>query len=223
MNYKILFIILIVTSNALFGQRNTVYENFTAINYLIPENDLRYLQNGKILNESIYFSFNKIRTIKIKEADTVPKFIANILHGSLANEGTHTVPQNQIDSLRKSTLCYMGIVSINSEYESYIFMKDFSSYGKISKEFYVLNVQNKRVLSIYNICSYSGDCNTSFHYYTLVQFPNLLTRKYKMEVHDVIIAHKPTARKVKKENKKHNENMTRNYQLNSQGYIDEIK
>jgi len=162
---KLLFIsLLIIISNSLFAQN---YNYKDTIIY-IPESEIIYLKNGIILDEPFYFSEEKIRHIPITILNPVQLSISNIYTHILKRDNR----MNHYDNEQLSpSLYYLGIVPINLAFESYIFMTDNNSpspdaYTK--KEFYMLNIQKERLVSIYKIASYMLDWGHVFHSYTIL-------------------------------------------------------
>ena len=90
----------------------------------------------------------------------------------------------------------------------------------------MLNIQKKRLSSIYNIATYSySPLSDDTLYYTIIQSPYILTRKYTSEPSDVIIIYEneEEEREAKKEKMKYEEQMTKEYKMDIQGYIELIK
>jgi hypothetical protein len=222
---------MIMLTTSMYGQEVSTFENFNKKNIFIPENDIEHLRKGNFLNDSIYFSQEKIRIINTSEIDTVPSFISKILfvyryahllknpYDSLINSFAEL--QSRIGTLLKSTsLFYMGIISINSECESFVFMVNSSSTHDLThKEFYVFNVQNNCLLSIYNIADYYLGHDFTLDY-TIVQFPNILIRKHRYESFDTFIDIEENGQTVKETDIQYYPGKTRKYKLNEHGFIE---
>ena len=235
---KLFFIsFFILVANFLYGQKHIVFENFKDSNIIIPENEIQYLQNGIILDDSVYFSEEKIRNgvIPIPYTCTISPFVANILYTHILittydvkNKHDTLEIQRRIKNLSQIiALCYIGIISISQEYESYVFMADFlpSSKIKIEKKFYMLNIQKGCLSSIYNIATDSySPLHNAFFYCTIFQSPNILIRKYKSEVSDVVVIYEneEEEQKEKEEQMWYEESKTKYYKLDAQGYIELI-
>ena len=231
--FTIFFIFLI---NLLYGQKYTVFENFKDSNIIVSENEINYLQNGAILNDSVYFSKEKIRNgiIPVPYFCTIPSSIADILYAHIlittydVNKNDTLEIQRRIKTLPQIiSLCNIGIIPISQEYESYVFMADFFSSSKMNekKGFYMLNVQKGRLSSIYNIATYSySPLHDATFYFTIIQSPNILIRKYTYEVSDVVVIYEneEEEQKEKEEKLKYEESKTKYYKLDVQGYIELI-
>jgi len=235
---KLLFIsFFIFAVNLLYAQKHIVFENFKDSNIIIPENEINNLKNGKILDDSVYFSKEIIRkgSIPIPYDCTISPFIADILYTHILstiydvnNENDRLEFRQRIKALPQIIkLCYIGIIPISQEYESYVFLVDFypSSKMNIKKRFYMLNIQKGGLSSIYNIATYSySPLYDAIFDFTIIISPNILIRKYKSEVSDVVIIYEneEEEQKAKEEQMMYEESKTKYYKLDSQGYIELI-
>jgi len=236
---KLLFIsLLIVTVNSLFGQ-NYNYKN--TIIY-VPESEINYLKNGKILNEPYYFSEQRIRYMPINELDTVPLSILEILYVHIPKGAYHSlISFNQYDTLKtqeeiykqkKTTLYYLGIIPINSEYESYIFMIDIyfpsediylpSEDAYLNRGFYMLNIRNERLVSVYEIASYLLHWGHVLHNYTIIEPPNILIRKLTFEDSTQVYLQEEYRQRMAELQRQEEERNTTKYKIDAQGFIELI-
>jgi len=237
---KLLFIsLLIVTVNSLFGQ-NYNYNN--TIIY-VPESEINYLKNGKILNEPCYFSEQRIRYMPINELDTVPLSILKILYAHIPKSAYNSLisfnqyntlkTQREIYKQKKTTLYYLGIIPINSEYESYIFMIDIyfppddiylpSEDANLNREFYMLNIRNECLVSVYKIASYLLDWGHALHSYTIIEPPDILIRKSTFEDSTLIYVQEEDRQRVAEEQKQSEERSAQKFKIDAHGFIELIK
>jgi hypothetical protein len=230
MKHKLLLLIgsLIVVFNSLYGQKYAVFENFKDSCFSISQTEVRYLQTGEILNDSCFFSEEKITNLTALDPCAVPSLIADILYAQIRKKLYF-----KYDTLEKPILLnrpkqgitfhYIGVIPINSEYESYVFMADHQSHDYsifTYRHFFMINIQEKRLMSIFNIAEYISFWGESDLEFTIIQAPGILTRKYESMVSDIIYANEDDARKAKEEQIKYDALKTKNYKLNAQGHIE---
>jgi len=110
MNAKLLLINLFAfIAFSLYGQR----ENYEYFPLFLPKNDIEYLQKGKLLNDSVYFTEKRIEGIITTELDSMPKSIVDIFIGR---------------SPLEANFYYLGYIPVNLNFETYIFMIDYYNW-----------------------------------------------------------------------------------------------
>ena len=187
-------ILFIFNSFSLYGQ----FDNYEYFPVFLPKNDIEYLQNGTLLNDSIYFTKERIKNIKTNELDSLPKSIIDIFIGKIIEE---------------DNFYYLGSLHVSSNFETYIFMVDYDWPWDIFRGFYMINIQKNRLLSVFRISYYMGDWSSSTHLFTQFQSPNILTSERKMKVHDIDYANdedRPIERRGD----------ISTYKITEEGYID---
>jgi len=224
MKFLLVFISLFIfIVHSLYGQKNSDFKNYKDTSIFIPQNEIIFLEKGKKLKEPYYFSADDIRKdMIVAETCSIPPSIADILYeyyyGDFLNECEPTVKQSIEEQLRKETIfCYIGMILINNS-KSYIFMTKKTRDTDKHVSFYMLNIHEERLSSIFNIASYLLSFGTSYHNYTIIQSPNLLTKKSNVDVSDVILIGKAKLR-AEAERKKN----AKRYKLNKEGYIIPLK
>jgi len=169
MKIKLLFInLFIFIALSLHGQ----FDNYEYFPIFLPKSDMEYLRKGKILNDSIYFTEKRIKDIIVTEIDSMPQSIVNIFIER---------------PFMKGNFYYLGYIPINANFETYIFMIDHDwEWRLIFRDFYMINIQENRLLSIFNISYYMGGWSSSNHLFTKFQpTHSILISERTMEIHDI--------------------------------------
>ena len=198
MKTKFLFFILFMVSAFSLRGQFIAFENYEYFPVFLPKSDVEYLQNGKLLNDSIFFAEEKIKNIIIAELDSIPESITIILSERKS---------------AKANFYYLGFINISSNYETYIFMIDYNWLPRlINRVFYMMNIDRTRLLSTIKIASIESDGLSKDYSFTKFLSPDILVSEYIARSLDLIDEHGRDA------NVEWSKRYT--YKIDEQGYID---